>query len=306
MVSILIGIFSYNEGENLLRTVEAIIKQTEGIEREILLLDESIDHESIEIVQRVVSKYGLTTMKKGKERKGKAAALNTLYDYFLHSSHSAMLHFDSDLILEEDLISNLVKAIREGMDLVTGISIPLDGRNMIEKSLSMIAQIFDTSNMGLKSNLPLVGHFGSYSRRAVHAIYPIKERTMEDFYVLEKAFNKGLSMAVVSDCVCYFRLPDNINDLISNIRRNSGAEKRLLSESISEEKNQEVLNIYYALHEITLNKPYIKKVLPVIARNPLYLALIPWLLLIRIFIGRFSVEYTSPILNTIPSSKKLR
>ena len=306
MISILIGIFSYNEGENLLKTVEAIINQTEGIEREILLLDESTHPESIDIVLRLINRYNLNAMEKGRKRKGKAAALNTLYDYFLHSSHSVLLHFDSDLILEERLIKNLVKAIREGIDLVTGLSIPLDGKNMIERSLSLIAQIFDTSNVGLKSNLPLVGHFGAYSRHAVCTIYPIKERIVEDLYVLERAINKDLSMGVLNDCVCYFRLPDNINDFITNIRRNSGGNKAFLSGSISEERNQDALNIYSTLYKTKLNRHYIKRILPVIARNPLYLAVIPWLLLIRVFIGRFSVEYTSPILNTIPSSKKLQ
>ena len=304
MNSVLIGIFSYNEGVNLDRVVRSIIQQTAAIDREIMLLDDSTEPFSIKIVSELILEYDLSSKERSEIRKGKAAAMNFLYHYFINSRHSILLHFDADLLLDDQIVFNLIAAIQEGKDLVTGISVPLKGDGIFSCSLSLIAQVFDTSYLNDKSRLPLVGHFGGYSRKAVDIIFPIPERIVEDMYVLKKAIDYNLIAEVRRDCIGYFGLPSQLDDYLANIRRNTGGNKAFFL-TFSSEHIFRLNSKFSTLTETRINKDNLVKALLFALRRPLLFLTVPWLVLIRILVGHFSRPYFSPILNTISSSKRL-
>ena len=91
---ILVGIFSYNEGENLRNMYNEIKKQRKGLECKIVLVDESDDPESVAILKEILLEDNVEILTHS--RRGKFHGYNVLYDHFLSNDYDILLHFDTN------------------------------------------------------------------------------------------------------------------------------------------------------------------------------------------------------------------
>jgi cellulose synthase/poly-beta-1,6-N-acetylglucosamine synthase-like glycosyltransferase len=299
---IMIGIFSYNEGYNVARVVEQVFTYLPMKDFNLILLDESTEEKSLEIVSQLSSKYPLMIAPRFKERRGKTFYLNYLYELFLSSDCEVLIHIDGDLTLHPEALGNLVRTIESGFDIATGMSVPNDGKNFVQTCLVHLALIFDSSGSGNRLNAPLVGHFGAYSRKAVSEVYPIPNKIVEDLYILETAMATELRTVVDTNSICFYNQPMTIKDYISNFMRNAGGAKEFFhtkNKSSFEFKK----TTYYAIFRSPINFQYLKEKAPEFVRNPAVPIMIALLVTLRALGGMIAPRYKNPTLNVIASTK---
>ncbi|AKA48361.1 hypothetical protein IX51_03805 [uncultured archaeon] len=227
---IIIGIFSYNEGNNLKRIVQHILSEEPRLSNQILLLDDSDDPYSLQVLKELTEKYGIRKIS-NKERKGKIFSYNTLLKYFLESNADVLVHFDADLILESGVIKKLYNNIASGIFDVTGcMNRSLLGRTLFERSVRLLSVMGERARMDGTMDLPLVGHNGAYSRRAANIIYPVPTGGInEELYVVSIMLSNGLKAGLTRDALSYFRVPSNMNDYIMSHRRLAAQTKKFMS-----------------------------------------------------------------------------
>ena len=113
-MKIMIGIFSYNEGKNLERMYYQIKQQCINLQYEIVLVDESDERESLNIVNKIMANHNIRNIREKTKKRGKVHGYNVLYDAFLNSDCNILLHFDADHLLSENTIFNLAFSIASG------------------------------------------------------------------------------------------------------------------------------------------------------------------------------------------------
>ena len=222
---ILVGIFSYNEGENLRSIYGQIKTQCKDIDYKIVLLDESDENKSTDIVSEILKDQKVEKLTKG-PRKGKSSGYNLLFKYFLDNDFNILLHFDADHVLSGEVVRNLAETIDKGFDVSTCLNKPFKPLNMFQRVLYVLTMPATLEREDGTFVLPLVGHNGAYSRKAVSYIGKIPKGGIdEEMFILSKVLFYNLSYTIVRNSISYFTLPGTLEDYIQSTRRVYGKVK---------------------------------------------------------------------------------
>lgn len=299
---ILVGIFSYNEGLNLINTYNQISSQAKSLDKEIVILDESDNRFSLNIVNSLKDQ-GIVNLCQNKSRIGKVKSYNLLFEYFLKNDFNTLLHFDADHILSNNAIERLVNVVSSNANLATLLNLPLKPTNFFERCLYVMSLPSIESIKAGKKNYPLVGHNGAYDRLAVESIGEIPlGGVSEELYVLYRSMKCKLNFEIVNDAFSYYQLPSKLSDYLSSIRRNFGKDKSFSSWM---QQNQ-VNDISYSLISGQIyNIPDLFTIIRSVSTDLFTSFYLPYILLIRWIVIRSLTDSNSDIWEPIQSTKNL-
>ncbi len=303
---ILVGLFSYNEGENLKEMFDEIKRQSIDLDCSIVLIDESDESKSLAIVNKIVSKERVINLVKADRRMGKVYGYNLLYEYFLKSNSDILLHFDVDHKLSDHAVPLLACSIDSGFDIATCLNKPIKPANLFQMvQYVMTAPATSQREDGI-FNLPLVGHSGAYSRKAVEVIGNIPGGGInEETYVLSKVLAYRLSYTIVKNAVSYYTIPGTLSDYMRSTRRVYGTVKAF-NEWYSKNKAGEKFSNPNQIEKIIYSFPPIQFIIRSLLSDPVASMFIPFILIVRWAIMRSAKIYNSDTWETIETTKTLK
>lgn len=303
---VLIGLFSYNEGENLREMFDDVKKQSVGLNCKIVLMDESDDSNSLAIVNEIINKEGAINLVKGDRRMGKVHGYNLLYEYFLKSGYDIVLHFDVDHKLSEHALPLFACSIDSGFDIATCLNKPFKPANFFQRVQYVMTEPGTLQRENGTFVLPLVGHNGAYSRKAVEAIGNIPSGGVdEETYVLSRILAYNLSYTIVKNAISYFTLPGTLSDYIRSNRRMRGKIKAF-NEWYDKNKRDGNFGNPNQIEKDIYCFPPMKFIIRSIFSDPVASIFLPFILIIRWTVMRSSKIYDSDTWETIKTTKALK
>ena len=303
---ILVGLFSYNEGENLKEMFYEVKRQSVGLNCRFVLMDESDNSNSLAIVNEIVNKEGVINLVKGDRRMGKVHGYNLLYEYFLKSDYDILLHFDVDHKLSDHALPLLACSIDSGFDIATCLNKPFKPANFFQRVQYIMAEPATLQRENGTFVLPLVGHNGAYSRKAAEAIGNIPSGGIdEETYVLSKVLAYRLSYTIVKNAISYFTLPGTLSDYIRSTRRVRGKIKAF-NEWYDKNKGEGKFGDPNRIENDIYSFPSMKFIVRSIFSDPVASIFLPFILIIRWTIMRSSKIYDSDTWETIKTTKILK
>ena len=302
---ILVGIFSYNEGENLRSIYDQIKAQCKGINCKIVLLDESDENKSKAIVGEILMDRNVEKLTEG-ARRGKSACYNILFHYFLDHDFNILLHFDADHVLSDQAVLNLAGTIDIGFDISTCLNKPFKPVNLFQRVLYVLAMPATLQRKDGMFNLPLVGHNGAYSRKAVEVIGNILGVGIdEETYVLSKVLAYRLSYTIVKNAISYYTIPGTLSDYMRSTRRVYGKVKAF-NEWYSKNKAGEKFGNPNQIEKKIYSFPLIKFIIRSLLSDPVASMFIPFILIVRWTIMRSAKIYDSDTWEMVETTKTLK
>lgn len=302
---IIIGLFSYNEGNNLREMFDEVKRQSTGLDCRIVLMDESDEFNSQAIVKEIISKESLINLVKENKRMGKVHGYNLLYEYFLNSDCDILLHFDVDHKISDRAVTLLAGSINNGFDVATCLNKPFKPANFFQRVLQVMAAPATFQRENGIFVLPLVGHNGAYSRKAVEAIGNIPgEGINEETYVLSKVLTYHLSYTIVKNAICFFSLPGTLSDYIRSTRRVYGRVKAFNRWYFKNKGSENFINSNQLEKEI-YSFPPIQFIVRSIFSDPVASIFLPFIYIVRWIIMRSAKIYNSETWERIETTKVL-
>ena len=302
---ILVGIFSYNEGENLRSIYDQIKAQCKGINCKIVLLDESDENKSTAIVGEILMDRNVEKLTEG-ARRGKSACYNILFHHFLDHDFNILLHFDADHVLSDQAVLNLAGTIDIGFDISTCLNKPFKPVNLFQRVLYVLAMPATLQREDGIFNLPLVGHNGAYSRKSVEVIGNIPGGGInEETYVLSKVLAYRLSYTIVKNAISYHTIPGTLSDYMRSTRRVYGRVKAF-NEWYSKNKAGEKFGNPNQIEKKIYSFPPIKFIIRSLLSDPVASMFIPFILIVRWTIMRSAKIYDSDTWEVVETTKTLK
>ena len=303
---ILVGIFSYNEGENLRSIYDQIKAQCKGMDCKIVLLDESDENKSKAIVGEILMDRNVEKLTEG-ARRGKSACYNILFHYFLDHDFNILLHFDADHVLSDQAVRNLAETIDIGFDISTCLNKPFKPVNLFQRVLYVLAMPATLQREDGIFDLPLVGHNGAYNRKAIKAIGNIPTGGIdEETFILSKVLAYNLSHTIVRNSISYFTLPGTLSDYVRSIRRVYGKVKAFYKQNSSMDKSGEESGNSSPIVKKVYSFPPIKIIIRSLLSDPFASVFVPFILIIRWEIMRSAKIYDSDTWEKIETTKILK
>ena len=302
---ILVGLFSYNEGENLKEMFDEVKRQSIGLDCRIVLMDESDESNSLAIVNEILNKEGVINLVKGDRRMGKVHGYNLLYEYFLKSDYDILLHFDVDHKLSNHALPLLACSIDSGFDIATCLNKPFEPANFFQRVQYVMTEPATLQRENGTFVLPLVGHNGAYSRKAVEAIGNIPSGGIdEETYVLSRILAYHISYTIVKNAISYFTLPGTLSDYVRSLRRVYGKVKAF-DQWCSEGMGKELVDPDRIKSEV-YSFPPLKVIVRSLLSDPVASLFLPFILIVRSIIMETTKVYNSDTWETIETTKVLK
>jgi hypothetical protein len=304
---IMIGIFSYNEGKNLERIYYQIKQQCTNLQCEIVLIDESDKQDSLNIVNKIMEKDNVRNIRKKIKKRGKVYGYNVLYDSFIDSDCNILLHFDADHLISENTISNLAVSINSGYNIATCFNKPFKTKNLFQRILNVLTFPAIYLRETGEFKYPLVGHNGAYDRKAVQCIGEIPSGGPdEETFILGKVLQNNLKYTIVTQSICYYEYPSNMNDYFRSIKRMYSRAKTSVKKypnicQIDDSKGHK-----FNIVDLVYKRPSINIIITAVLSDPFASLFIPYVILIRWVAMHTEGIYTSDTWDSIESTKMLK
>ncbi len=299
---VLIGIFSYNEGENLRNMYNQVSTQSQDMNREIVLMDQSDDDQSLSVVNEILSS-GVRNLWAGSTVRGKVHSMNRLFQYFLDSKCETLLHFDADHILSGNAVVSLVKQIHEGSDVATLLNKPQRPEKFFQRAIGVMSLPATLGREAGSFSLPLVGHNGAYNRRAVELMGRIPtDGVDEESYVLYKVLTNNLRFIIARDAVSYYALPSDLGEYLISVKRMVARINAFENWKSMHKFPETGLNTF----RIVYSRPPISLVIRSMLSDPLPSFIIPYIYIRRAIAINAAGIYTSDTWTTIEGTKVLK
>ncbi len=303
---IMVGIFSYNEGKNLENMYNQIRTQCIGLLCEIVLIDESNEKESVDIVNRIMEIDNVRNILEVGKRRGKVHGYNVLYDSFLNSDCDILLHFDADHTLSENTVSGLVDAIDLGYNIATCLNKPLKAKNLFQRILNVMSFPATYLRETGEFKYPLVGHNGAYDRKAVQCIHDIPTGgSNEEIFVLGKVLQNNLKSTVVVRSVSYYSQPFTLKDYVHSTKRVYSRAKASMMKYPDVCQIEDGHGNRTNVVDMIYSPPPMKVIFMGILSDPFASLFVPYIMLVRLVVMKTADIYISDTWDTIESTKRL-
>ena len=306
-MKIMIGIFSYNEGKNLERMYYQIKQQCTNLQCEIVLIDESDKQDSLNIVNKIMEKDNVRNIRKKIKKRGKVHGYNVLYDSFIDSDCNILLHFYADHLISENTIFNLAVSINSGCNIATCLNKPLKTKNLFQRILNVLTSPTIYLRETGEFQYPLIGHNGAYDRKAVQCIGKIPSGGAgEEIFILGKVLQNNLKYTIVTQSICYYTYPSNINDYFRSIKRMYSRAKTSVKQysniCLIEDAKGHKLNVV----DLIYKRPSINIIIRAVLSDPFASLFTPYVILVRWVAMHTGGIYTSDTWDSIESTKMLK
>ena len=154
--------------------------------------------------------------------------------------------------------------------------------------------------------LPLVGHNGAYSVRAVKVIGNIPTGGIdEETYVLSQVLANNLSYTIVNTAISYFYLPGTLSDYIRSTMRVYGKVKAF-NKWYSKNKGSRNFNEPNQIEKEVYSYPPLKLIVRSLLSDPVASLFLPFILIVRWTLMRSAKIYDSDTWETIETTKALK
>jgi hypothetical protein len=277
---VIVGVLAFNEGDRVEHFVRDLKDATNTIPCEIVLLDESTAPPSKMVAQRIVARGDAKAILSSSARLGKVACLNILARYFLDSDADVLLHFDSDLRMEEHCVDRMVAAVRGGDDVVSAISLAESDHRLFARAVRVTRRGIELAKLSGEFTAPLIGHSGGYSRRAVEQLFPVPVGGVnEECFVLWNMARRGLRGRLVPSAVVRYHEVASLNDFVLSVSRVRGRERTFAA--LTGPGAEEMVRVIYRL-------PPMRHTARAVWEDPVAATLLPWLVPLARSLRRWS------------------
>lgn len=219
--TVTVGIPAYNEEANIGYLLENILKQRRNnfVLKDILVVSDGSTDETASIVRRYESE-GVRLLSDG-TRKGKAQRVNQIFDAARGVSDAVVI-FDADIVLvKDDVLENLVGAIRAGADLASSELLALRPKTVIGRAIfashELKRHMFAEWKRG-ENVYACHGVARAFSNR-FFSVLRFKESVGEDAYSYFFAKQRGFRYVRVSTAAVCIRVPETVQDHEKQSRR---------------------------------------------------------------------------------------
>lgn len=238
-VSVEIFIPAYNEHANIRALLLSIPRQEQkGFElRKITVASDGSTDATVSEVQKAASFDSRIVLINYSERAGKAARLNRAFG---DCEADIFVQFDADVtITDPELLRKLIRPLLDDPQgaIVCGWHKPLPPRTYVEKLACVGVEVWQKAMDSIGADAEFyycTGNIRAFSRNFVkHLRVPTQYSAIEDLYSFYYAKHKGEKVFVAADAIVNFRLPNNLKDYFSQMRRSMRSQsdaKKLLDE----------------------------------------------------------------------------
>ncbi len=207
-----VGIFAYNEEENIGKLLEAMLNQklNEVEIEEIFVFCEGSTDNTPSIAKEWAKNDKKIKVITGEERKGKFFAINS----FLKLAKNEILVMESgDTLPEKTAIENLVKPLQDPKIGMTGARpIPIDNPKSF---LGFTTYLLWDLHHQLSLKYPKMGEMVAF-RKVFNEVLPT---AVDEAYIEGVIKSKGLKVVYVPEAIVYNKGPETISDFLKQRRR---------------------------------------------------------------------------------------
>ena len=218
-----------------------------------------------------------------------------------------LLHFDADHLISENTIFNLAVSINSGCNIATCLNKPLKTKNLFQRILNVLTSPTIYLRETGEFQYPLIGHNGAYDRKAVQCIGKIPSGGAgEEIFILGKVLQNNLKYTIVTQSICYYTYPSNINDYFRSIKRMYSRAKTSVKQysniCLIEDAKGHKLNVV----DLIYKRPSINIIIRAVLSDPFASLFTPYVILVRWVAMHTGGIYTSDTWDSIESTKMLK
>ena len=228
MLTLTIGIPSYNEGVKIVSLIKSISQTTLNKEyqiSEIIICDHSSDS-TPEILNAFITQHPSLKIRliHDDERRGAACAWNEI---FSRASGDIIVLFDADVLPEECCISELVSGIDEEIGLCASNPVCLNLNSLAARAASFISSWLGAVRKYGISQYTVMGRSLSIRTDIAKNIVIPKETIAIDLYLQCRVLELGHEILYRDRAKVYFRPPTTIRDFASQVLRSRNGHKQI-------------------------------------------------------------------------------
>ncbi len=221
--TVTIGICAFNEEKNIEAILASIIKQKR---RNFSLVEVKVmDDFSSDNTRNIVTKFAKTNklikLVSGKDRRGKAYRLNSLYK---QTTSDILITFDADVALKNVFVLESIVTSFKGKDIgvVNGNVLPMPAETFVEKIIVTYEYFWrEITNQISKGNniFNSLGCLIALSKPFYKSLEIPEKIVAEDHFIFLSAKKSGFKSKFSKSAIVYYRAPQNIHDYINQFAR---------------------------------------------------------------------------------------
>jgi len=209
-----IGIPAYNEAANVAKLLSSLIGQEGEFEmKEIKVVCDGCEDETAKLARAVPGGRGIVKVIEGRERMGKSARLNQIYE---SASGDILVTLDGDtLINDKHFIEKLIGLIEDGLyEIVSNRQKPVKPESFFERVLytgmSIRDEIVEKYKRG--DNIYTCHGMSRAHSKRFYRKFRLPEVVAEDAYCYLWSKDNGMGYGYVKNAVNYYKIPSSLVD----------------------------------------------------------------------------------------------
>jgi glycosyltransferase involved in cell wall biosynthesis len=227
MLSVTIGIPSFNEEKNILNLLRSIVRQKSEHFAicEIIISDDSSDN-TIGLIEQFRTDSSQTVIRclHHSTRMGVGNAWNEI---FRKAKGDVIVMYDGDVVPHEDSIQELLSALRGGIVLAISNSKPVGSTSIAGRAATYVSSWLRCVRIKRLSQYTAMGRGLSIQAAVAKKITIPSDIIAVDLYLECRVLELKLDISYNDQAVVYFRPPDTIADFNSQVLRSLVGHKQI-------------------------------------------------------------------------------
>lgn len=209
-----VGITSLNEERTIGAAIEALIKESEHIQSELVVVAGGTDR-TVDIARSLLSGNPNSRVIVDSRPRGKPAALNTLVS---QASGDILVLSDGDIVVAPGSVAALLRAFdSESVGCAGGrVMGSSESGNPVERACDIMTEMMHLSRRRMylqKRSIDIASGNLLAVRKEFFPVIP-EDTNSDDGYISLWVRNKGLSVAYVEEAVAFARFPKTLSDFL--------------------------------------------------------------------------------------------
>lgn len=208
-----IGVCAYNEGENIGKLLDALLKQKPGKFgiKEICVISSGSTDDTEKVVREYERKDSRIKLLTQKKRMGKSSAVNL---FLRHARGEIIVLESADTIPEEDTIRKLLEPFADdSVGMTGGRPVPVNDR---KSCMGSIAHLVWELHHRMSVVRPKAGELVAF-RNIIESI--AGDTAVDEAWVESLIYGHGLRLVYVPGAVVYNRGPETVRDFVRQRKR---------------------------------------------------------------------------------------